>query len=334
MIPDGIRDIIDFSNGHGGIFFIYCEEPFIRKIFKKEISEIEGLTEQPYFYDLSENKNALPDALAMSKELGFFGASRVIVVDGCENGDAATIDKVVENIDKTVESNYLVLIFSEMDKRRKSTSVISSNSKFFHIPEADKKYKERFIRNRVGTLTIPDDIISNMLDSKTISLMEINSEIEKLLIFADMKDVGELSYQDCENIISWSEESKIYDVPALLAIGDKSSAISKYREFIRSDSEQKIIPVLIALFFNHFKTVMEILGSDQSDYSIKQIVARNRAFYLKSSALRKILLNTKKKNVISALRKLSEIELTLKGGEGTCTSNINIDVEQFMVTFF
>ena len=76
-----------------------------------------------------------------------------------------------------------------------------------------------------------------------------------------------------------------------------------------------------------------ILLRDGKDSELQSFLNKNRLFYMKRFAER---LAGKYKNIrlLQALRKLSEIELGMKGAYGVGTSSTTVELEQFMALYF
>ena len=130
-------------------------------------------------------------------------------------------------------------------------------------------------------------------------------------------------------------EQVIFRIMDLLVSGKKAQAVALYRETLTVEAEQKVNPVMISMFFKHFKAIMriKILTHEGRSGEIQSYLASAKVFYMRGNASA-IAAKYKNSTLLAALRRISAIELGMKGAAETGTTETNIEIERFMAEFF
>lgn len=114
-----------------------------------------------------------------------------------------------------------------------------------------------------------------------------------------------------------------------------AQALELYRETIVAESEQAVNSLMISMFFKYFKALMKgrILIREGQVSNFLSYISKNKLFYMKNNALS--LANSYKNiTILKALKKLSEIEMGMKGALNSQLTEIVAELEIFMIQFF
>ena len=92
---------------------------------------------------------------------------------------------------------------------------------------------------------------------------------------------------------------------------------------------------MISMFFKHFKAIMQIkiMAHEGRNSEISSYLAASKVFYMRNNAS-VIAAKYKNSTVLQALKRISRIELGMKGAAETGTSETNLEIERFMYEFF
>lgn len=331
--PPSISDIIDLSKD-GGIFFIYSTERYILLELKRSIpAAVQGC--EMVSLDLEESSAMLKEAISLSKEIGFFCTKKVIVLENADVFDEKQ-RAMLENYMKNPEpNNYLIVMMSEVDKRTKLFKEISAHPNYHYMPYPSKDDLTTFITNELGSITPSRELLYYFTPKVPMDLFHIKTELFKIRLFAESKGLTRISLEQAMEVLTGIGEEVIFKLIDMLVRGDKAKAIKLYRALKISESEQKINPVLISLFFKHFKAILKgkVLLKKGEKEKFSEYLTANKAFYMKSNA-GTIIERYKNKKIVQALEEISRIELGMKGVYSVGATDTGILLERFMSEYF
>ena len=335
--PPSIKDFIDFSKS-GGIFFVHCPERYVLKTMKGEISALsDGDTGvEVCFFDAGENKNAVTEAIGTASEITLFATIRVVVLDIPEKITDADQKALERYIDSCETANFLIVFLSEIDKRLKFFKSLQKLTKiYFPVPLPSPAELKNFIKNEFQPFTPDENLVAFFLNGANQDMFFIHNEIEKLKLYAEAKQIKEMKYDSVSIVLNDLSEQVIFKIMDFLVSGKKAAAISLYRETLIVEAEQKVNPVMISMFFKHFKAIMQIkiMTHEGRSGEISSYLASAKVFYMRGNASA-IAAKYKNSTVIQALRQISKIELGMKGAAETGSAETNIEIERFMSEFF
>ncbi len=335
--PPSIKDIIDFDKT-GGIFFVHSVERFVIKSMKEELKSSfnKDCGTEVIFYDADDSKDAVANAVNASKEIGFFCSRKIIVLELADKMNDKSRELIENYMDSFETNNHLVIFVSEIDKRTKFYKNLQKlSSIYFPVAPPSPAQLSLFVRDQFEPLKADERLVRFFTLPENSDLFYISTEIEKLKIYAMSKNITEIKWDFAEQMINGLSEQVIFRIMDMLISDQKSKAIDLYRETLNLEGEYKVNPLLISMFFKHFKTLMKgrILLRERKTAEFSAYLSQNRMFYLKRDASR-IVSETKNIKVITALRELAEIELGMKGVYEIKRSETSAEIEQFMVKFF
>ena len=335
--PPSIKNFIDFDK-NGGMFFIHTPERFIIKTMKEELKESFDKKNgtEVVFYDVDDSEDVVAEAVNTSKELGFFCSRKIVVLDlSCKMSDKNR--ELLENCLDTFEvNNFLIVFVSEIDKRTKFYKTLQKlSSIYFPVPPPTPLQLKSFVSEQFKPFTVDDRLTGFFTLPENSDLFYISSEVEKIKLYAMSKNVTDIKWDFAQQMINGLSEQIIFRIMDMLISGAKAKAVALYRETINLEGEYKVNPLLISMFFRHFKALMKgrILLREKKSGEFSTYLTKNRMFYLKRDASR-IVSNTKNKTIIKGLKELAEIEMGMKGVYEMKRSETASEMEQFMVNFF
>lgn len=335
--PPSIKDLIDFTKS-GGIFFVHCPERYVLKGMKAEIAALadgdNGV--EVCFFDAGENKNAVSEAVGTAREITLFASCRIIALDIPEKL-AETDQKMLEQyIDVCETANFLIVFLSEIDKRLKFFKSLQKLTKiYFPVPLPSTVELKNFIKNEFKPFTPDENLVAFFLNGANQDMFFIHNEIEKLKLYAESKQINAMTYDSMSMVLNDLSEQVIFKIMDFLVSGKKAAAISLYRETLVVEAEQKVNPVMISMFFKHFKAIMQIkiMVHEGRNGEISSYLAASKVFYMRSNASA-IAAKYKNSTVLQALKRIAKIELGMKGAAETGTTETNLEIERFMSEFF
>ena len=335
--PPSIKDLIDFSKS-GGIFFVHCPERYVLKTMKAEISALSkgdsGV--EVCFFDAGENKNAVTEAVGTASEITLFATSRVVVLDIPEKISDAEQKALERYIDSCETANFLIVFLSEVDKRLKFFKSLQKMTKiYFPVPLPAQVELKNFIKSEFLPFSPDENLVAFFLNGANQDMFFIHNEIEKLKLYAEALQIKAMTYDAMSLVLNDLSEQVIFKIMDFLVSGKKAAAISLYRETLIVEAEQKVNPVMISMFFKHFKALMQIkiMVHEGKTGEISSYLAVSKVFYLRGNAI-SVAEKYKNSTVLQALKRISRIELGMKGAAETGTSETNIEIERFMSEFF
>jgi DNA polymerase III delta subunit len=335
--PPSIKDLVPLDN-NGGIFFIHSAERYIIRKMKEELREhiAEKTGADLFFLDMNDGKNIIQEAVNTAREIGFFCSQKIVVLELAEKLSDKERDILESYIDNCEPLNFLIVFVTEMDKRTKFFRSLQKMDKIYHpvaIPSTNDI--RNFVISEFKPFTADERLISFFLNIENQDMFYIHSEIEKLKLYASVKGLKHISYENSDEILNGLSEQVIFRIMDFLSAGAVAQALKLYRETLIIEGDYKVNPLIISMFFKHFKALMKgrILLKENRANDFFSYLTKNRLFYLKNNAVN-IAGKYKNLTLLKALKKLSDIELGMKGAYGVKTTETTCEIEQFMADYF
>ena len=335
--PPSIRKYLDLD-GFGGVFFSYSSERFVLQSMKKELKEsVKDKPEKEFIlYDMMEDKKVLVDAVGTAREIGFFSSQKIIVLELAPKLTDKD-RKILEGyIDSSEQNNFLIVFVSEIDKRTKFFKSLRQMKKiYFEIHEPGPADIRQFVKKSFMPFNPDSRVEDFFVNSSDRDLFYIHNEIEKIKLFVESRGLERIKYDEVDSILNGLSEQVIFKIMDMLSVRKIANAVKLYRETMITEGEYKVNPLIISMFFRHFRGIMKarILLREKKSSELQTYMNKNRLFYMKRHANE---LAGKYKNItlLNALKHLSKIELGMKGTYGIKTTSTSIELEQFMVSYF
>ena len=335
--PPSIKTYID-TDGFGGVFFINSPERYVFVKMKEELRQLvkDKGEKEVFFYDMNDNKNIIPEAVNTAREIGFFSSQKIVVLELSAKLTDKDRKMLQDYIDVSEQNNFLIVLISEIDKRTKFFNALRQMKKIYsEIHEPGPGDIRQFVRNSFMPFKPDGKLEDFFVNSPDRDLFYVYNEIEKIKLFAESKGMENITLEKVDSILYGLSEQVIFKIMDMLSAGKKPDAIKLYRETMITEGEYKVNPLIVSMFFRHFRGIMKarILLRDHQGSELQSFLNKNRLFYMKRSAE---ALAGKYKNItlLQALGKLSKIELGMKGAYGIGTTSTSIELEQFMAQYF
>ncbi|MGI6394470.1 MAG: DNA polymerase III subunit delta [bacterium] len=335
--PPQIKDLISLDKT-GGVFFIYTAERYIVKQMKEELrnygAEKSGV--ETFFLDMNEGKNILLEAISTAREIGFFCSKKIVALELSDKLNDKEKDMLESYIDSSEPLNFLIVFMTGGEKQNKFFKSIQKMDKiFFSIPIPSARELRSFVISEFKPFAANEELISFFLATENQEMFYIHSEIEKIKLYALSKGLSEITYQDVDEILNGLSEQVIFKIMDFLSSGLISQALKLYRETVIIEGENKVNPLIVSMFFKHFKALVRgrILLRENKVGDFLSYLTKNRLYYLKNNGIN-IAGKYKNISLLEALKKLSEIELGMKGAFESKTTETTCEIEQFIVNYF
>ena len=309
------------------IYFFYGDEEF-------NISqEVKGFRDKldKNFIEMSYKtyKNPkFPDLIAILKSQPMMFGKMLIVVDcvnylcGKKSEESGFDDKQLAELSQALEdcNENLDVIFTayvspddqkkkKIDKRRKIFKLLSKyNSKeFLQLPSYKTDEYETWIKKQAGTkdLKLSDEVVSEILLQVGANLRTLDSELEKLKVYAGDKPV---TCDMVKEICTTGED--LFSFTNALIVGDTQKALEEYQKIL---AKKHLLEILAAL---HTILRQDIqIKAYSSKYSSDEIAKMiNMHPYRVKLELQK-LKNVSLKNLVRLKKNLTDAEYKIKTGK-------------------
>jgi len=335
--PPSIKNYINFD-GFGGIFFVNSPERFVIVKMKEELREFvkDKSEKEIIFYDMNEDKKVVAEAVSTAREIGFFSSQKIVVLELSAKLTDKDRKMLQEYIDTSEQNNFLIVLISEVDKRTKFFKALRQMKKiYFEVHEPGPADIRQFVRNEFSPFKADSRIEDFFVNSPDRDMFYFHNEIEKIKLFAESRGMTDITLENVDSVLYGLSEQVIFKIMDMLSAGKRPDALKLYRETMITEGEYKVNPLIVSMFFRHFRGIMKarILLRDGKNSELQSFLNRSRLFYMKRSVER---LAGKYKNLtlLQALRQLSKIELGMKGAYGVGASLTSIELEQFMAQYF
>lgn len=315
------------------IYFFYGDEEFnisneIKK-FKNKLDK--DFIEMSYKYF---NNPKFPDLVAAIKSQPMMFGKMLLEINclsylsGKSSEEGGLDDKQIKQITEALDSvgDNLDIIFvaqippdsqKKIDKRKKFFKVLSKyNAKEFpQIPSYKTAELESWIKQQGKSkdLKLSDNVVSEMLIQIGSNLRLLDSELEKLKIFAGDKSV---TIDMVREICVTNED--LFAFADFMILENKSKALIEYQKLLTKKHPLEILSVLHTLL--HGKIQIKANSAKYSADEIAKII--NMHPYRVKLELQK-LKNISLKSLVKLKENLTEAEYRIKSGQ----ANLDIDKE-------
>ena len=314
------------------IYFFYGDEEFN---ISNEIKKLKsGLDKN--FLEMSYkefNNPKFPDLIsAVSSQPMMFG--KMLIVIDCikyfkSKGEDSFDDKQIKQFEESLENVYenTDIVFraiadpdpkkSGIDKRKKIFKILSKYNarEFLQIPSYKTAELENWIKIKCKEkdLKINPDAVSQLLFQVGSGLRLLNSEIEKLKVFADKKAVTvETVKEICVN------NEDLFAFIDNLIEGNKAKALGEYQKLLMTTHPLSILLTMHKMLSS--KIMIKANAKTKSSDEIAKIIGWHPyRTKLEMSKLKDVSL----KNLVHLKEKLTEAEFKIKSG----TSNLSPERE-------
>ncbi len=314
------------------IYFFYGDEEFN---ISKEIKVLKDKLDKNFIemsYKVYDNPK-FPDLIAIASTLPMMFGKMLIVIDcikyfSSKSEDTGFDDKQLKQLTETLDNcnENLDIVFyaysdpegkKKIDKRKKIFKLLAKyNSKEFpQIPSYKTQELENWIKQQAKTknLKISNDSVSLLLLKVGSNLRMIDSEIEKLKVFAGNEAVTNSMIEEiCVN------NEDLFAFIDYLATGEYSKALTEYQKLVSTRHPLAILLTTHTMLHNKIRIKANSLKSTPDDIA-KMLNMHPYRVKLEIQKLKNISL----KSLVKLKQNLTNAEYKIKSGQ----SNMEISRE-------
>lgn len=309
------------------IYFFYGDEEFnisneIKK-FKNQLDK--NFIEMSYKHF---NNPKFPDLIAALRSQPMMFGKMLIEINclsylsGKSSEDGGFDDKQIAQLTQALDDcgENLDVIFvaqlppdsqKKIDKRKKIFKLLSkyNSQEFLQIPSYKTAELESWIKNQAKTkdLKLSDEVVSEMLIQIGANLRMLDSELEKLKIFAGKNNVT----KDMVKEICVTNED-LFVFADYLVGENKAKALEEYQKLLTKKHPLEILSVLHTLL--HGRIQIKAFATKYSPDDIAKMI--NMHPYRVKLEIQK-LKNTTLKNLVKLKKNLTDAEYRIKSGQAT-----------------
>ena len=309
------------------IYFFYGDEEFnISNEIKKFKAKLDkNFIEMSYKY---YNNPKFPDlVVALRSQPMMFGKMLIEInclsyLSGKNSEDGGFDDKQIAQITEALDNcnENIDIIFvaqlppdsqKKIDKRKKLFKTLSKYNaqEFLQIPSYKTAELESWIKNQAKNkeMKLSDDVISEILIQVGANLRMLDSELEKLKVFAGKNNIT----KDMVKEICVTNED-LFVFADYLVGENKAKALEEYQKLLTKKHPLEILSVLHTLL--HGRIQIKAYATKYSPDDIAKMI--NMHPYRVKLELQK-LKNTTLKNLVKLKKNLTDAEYKIKSGQAT-----------------
>ncbi len=336
QFPPRLSALVEIDSA-GGVLVIHADDPWLIRSLKSDI-RTEAVADKAEFvrFDCEETKDAVKESVALSRELGFFCQRRIILLEGADSLSETERKLLLAYIEKPEPNNLLIVCFIEIDKRTTFFKTLEKRREIYkRLPFPSEDELKAYIAERMAPVAVDREILSFFLKKENQDLSFIDTELEKLKLFAESTGRKKIAFAEAADLLAALSEEAIFRIMNLLMNGDAAGAIRFYRDLKALEGEQKVHPVLLTLLFRHFRAILtgHYMQAVTKKAEYESWLMSNKIFHLKFG-WQKALARCSADMAEEALTELARIEFGMKGLRGVALADAGIALESFMAQRF
>ena len=293
-------------------YLLYAEDKeLINKEIDSLIKKLSISSDSVIKYDITDIDNIVNEA----ETIGMFSPIKMVIIDSTNYfaKEKSNIDiKVLEDyFDNYNKDSYLVFIFnnSSVDTRKRLYKLISSKGIVKKV-DINENELNVYVRNYVKDYKIDNSTISYFLTKSGTNISNIDSELDKLMLYKINDRV--ITKEDIDLLVIENSEESIYDLVSSILKDDTKKAMKLYEKFTLDGMDvNQMIPIIANQFrllfqvkrlYNQGKTNQQIADilEFKNVYRVKYLLSDS--YYYSEDDLKKYLV------------KLSNIDRDIKMG--------------------
>ena len=296
-------------------YLFYGEDKeLINKEIDSLIKKLSISSDSVIKYDIADVNNIVNEA----ETIGMFSPIKMIIIDSTNyftkeksNFDIKALEDYFDNYNK---DSYLVFTFnnSSVDTRKRLYKLISSKGIVKKVDINDNELNG-YVRNYVEDYKIDNSTISYFLTKSGTNISNIDSELDKLMLYKMNDKV--ITKEDIDLLVIENSEEPIYDLVSSILKDNIKKAMRLYEKFTLDGMDvNQMIPIIANQFrllfqvkrlYNQGKTNQQIADTLEfkNVYRVKYLLSDS--YYYSEDDLKKYLV------------KLSDIDRDIKMGRNS-----------------
>ena len=256
-------------------------------------------------YDLEEN--SILQVVDELNTVDLFSPKKIVIVYSFSKIEKEHEDYLVRYIEKSEDSNILILVTTEkLDERKKLTKLLKAKSK---IIDTTNTNVDTYIKEELKDYKIDFGALSLLKDYTNNNYNKIEQEINKLKMLK--LDEKVITKDDVTSVVRKSFDKNIFDFTNAINEKNKKKMFDIYYELIENkEDELKILGVLANNFRLLYKVkILKDIKSESELMSLLNIKNPKRLYILKQETYK-----YDKNDLLRYLKELSELDIKIKSG--------------------
>lgn len=269
----------------------------------KEINKIakDFNNENIVYYNLEET--SIKKAIEELDTASLFG-KKLIVVENINNIDE--VDDLTKYLENPSDNTLILTSKTELDKRKKITKTLQEKTKYKEFLNYNI---EKVIKDNLKNYKMNNMAINLLINYCSHNLTRIENELEKLKTYK--AEEKEITKEDVEILVKKDLDATIFDLIDKLNQKDKTQIFKIYNELLEEGETEEKIMYTIA---NHYRLLFQI-SEKQKKYSDEEITKEYRMHPYRLKKLKEQTSMMNEKEILNVLKKLSDIDISIKKGE-------------------
>lgn len=292
------------------IYIIQGQEPcFIKEKIEEIVSSSEGEIRS---FDGSDKNFSIAELMEACEGNSLFSNGTIVLVDQpfflVKKCDEKSIAELLEYVKRPLYDTQLIFYtyVDNFNSKLKIYKQIASNAQVIDLKHLDYKNFSNCVRSRINEekldITSDASYLLNTICKRDATLFNANLQILKLY-------PGKIDPKAVNKLCTASDDNDSFEMINALTNKDLSKAISIERRLL---SQTDSIFGVIGLLANQLRFLYQIAYYDSLNMSRKQILETTGVNEYRLSKANETLKVLKKEKIIELLKKLSDLDVTLK----------------------
>ncbi|MCR4634066.1 MAG: DNA polymerase III subunit delta [Erysipelotrichaceae bacterium] len=292
------------------IYILQGQEPlFIKEKIDEIVSSSEG---ELYSFDGSDKELSIASLMEACEGNSLFSNGTIVLVDQpfflIKKCDERQLQELLDYVKKPLYDTQLVFYTyaDNFNSKLKIYKQIAANAQVIDLKHLDYKNFSNYVRSRITEekLDITSDALYllNSICKRDATLFNANLEVLKLY-------PGKIDPKAVNKLCTASDDNDSFDMINALTNKDLSKAVNLERKLM---SQSDSIFGVIGLLANQLRFLYQIAYYESQNRSRKEILEITGANEYRLNKANDTLNILKKEKIIELLKKLSDLDITLK----------------------
>jgi len=298
------------------LYLLLGSETFLRGRAAQEITDA-ALRESP-LREFNESgfslfSDSVQSAIAAAEQLPMMSPLRVVRIRDFAKLREADEETLIRYVNNPSPSTVMILIASELDKRKKATKVLLDNCcvvDFTPLTDVEAKSWIRVYLKELN-VTAAEPVISEILSLVGTDVQTLSSELQKLA--AAGSEQGQITMQMVDDLIGHSRELSNFALGDQLMAKDRKRALQTLHRLLEDGAEPVMLLGLIASNYHRLALGKYLLERDGPTEVFRKIPMPQ----FKKDLYLKTLQRTDPARVSEGIQLIAAADLAIKTSQGT-----------------
>lgn len=157
------------------------------------------------------------------------------------------VEKLTNYLENENETTILIIysLYEKLDDRKKIVKKLKKDYKFISLETPNTIELKNIVRQQVekANASIKDNAIERLIELVGTDLVNINSEVEKLVLY---KPDETITKKDVQDFVVYNSESSIFDLSDMILSKNGSRSLELYDELIKGGMETLVLTNILA----------------------------------------------------------------------------------------